>query len=236
MGPITNWTPSDVPYLNNCLYQLYLRKAKGYYVQGGEAATRGEEMHKGVEDYINGQALALPRIKSHADYIDSLRERQFSHHDVMIEQRWGFDRNWSPVPWKDRWFGMRTDCAYKDSPTSLIIDDWKTGKKYGNEAKHKVQGQGYAIGGFMQFKDVEHVQINMRYLDQAGVREQILTSNYTRESIAPLIPIWTNRGLEITTMTEFPASPFPSRCEYCDYRPWNPDCPEEMQCKFGVQR
>lgn len=234
-GPIKHWSPSDVPVLNNCLHQLYKRKALAQYVGQSETANRGTEIHKGIEDFIKGDEACMPNLKSHIDYINNLQD-MFAEGKVWVEEKWGFDRNWSVADYFSAWCRVKTDCYYFDSPKSLIIDDWKTGKKYGNEAKHRVQGQGYAIAGFMKFKQVENVQVNMRYVDQKAARESIMTSNYTRESIAPLIPIWTNRGMEITTMTEFPPSPFPSRCEFCPYRPWNPECPEDMQCQYGVMK
>ena len=238
-GPIKTWAPTDILLMNQCPLALYKKKALRHY--GGQSATasRGDDIHECIKDFIEGDSSRMPAIKGHVEYIEKLQERYFDHPDHLhMEERWAFDTNWTPCDWSSpqRWAKMKLDlCLFDPSkPTVAEVDDWKSGKKYGNEAKHRLQGQAYAIGTFMKFPSVEYVEVTFRYVDIA--RENTLKSSYTRESIAPLIVSWTNKGIAITGSTDFQPRPAPSNCEYCPFAPWNPDCPPEQRCMHGVQR
>ena len=239
-GPIKTWSPTDVLLAQQCRYALFKKKVMKHYGGQAKEASRGDTIHAGIEAYIKGDCGALPDIKGHEDYIDSLQELYFDRPQALhIEERWAFDTNWSPCGWSDeqRWAKMKLDVCVFDpvvSAHSAVVTDWKSGKKFGNEAKHRMQGQPYAIGTFMKFPEVEHVKVDFRYVDLKS--DNILSSHYTRESIAPLIAVWTNKAIAITGSTEFEPRPTPSNCEYCNFRPWNEDCPPEQRCPHGVTR
>lgn len=239
-GPIKTWAPTDVLLAQQCRLALYKKKVLKHYGGQSKEASRGDGIHEGIEAFIKGDSGALPPIKGHEQFIESMQELYFERPEALhIEERWAFDTNWTPCTWHDpqRWAKMKLDlCVYDPSTsrTSAEVTDWKSGKKYGNEAKHRMQGQPYAIGTFMKFPEVEHVKVTFRYVDLKS--ENTLTSNYTRESIAPLIIAWTNKAIAITGSTEFEPRPTPSNCEYCQFRPWNEECPPEQRCMHGVTR
>ena len=236
-GAIKTWSPTDMSIAHQCMLRLYKKKVLKHYGKQSKEGSRGDEYHNGVMQFIQGDSGALPDLKGHEDYICRLQELYFDHAKSMfMEEKWGFNINWTPTDWNapDVWAKMKLDLAYFESETSMAIDDWKTGKKFGNEAKHRLQGQAYAIGAFMRFPQLEFVSATFRYLDLKS--DNVLKSNYTRDSIAPLVSVWTNNAIAITSATDFPAKPAYSRCEYCEFRPWGDDVPEDQKCIHGVCR
>ena len=236
-GAIKTWSPTDIQIMNQCLLRLYKKKVLKHYGKQSPEGKRGDEFHTGVMEFIKGDSGALPAIKGHEDYICGLQELYFDHADKMhMEEKWGFNTDWSATGWNapDVWAKMKLDLMYFESDTCAAIDDWKTGKKFGNEAKHRLQGQAYTIGTFMKYPQLELIKTSFRYLDLKS--DNTLSTTYTRDSIAPLISVWTNKAIAMTSMTDFPPSPSASRCEYCEFRPWGDDVEPHMKCVHGVCR
>lgn len=215
LGPLRTWSFSAITTFEECAYRSYLSRVEGYKEPASPAMERGNQVHKAIEDFIQGETDVLCKeAQKFAPRIHALRERYMSAHNIEIEQEWAFDRNWQPTVWSgdDTWTRMKLDVFERDSNTSAKVTDWKTGRKFGNEMKHSQQLQLYAIAAFLRYPELEFVEGEMVYLD----KNDTLADRYTREEAMTFIDRWTYRGLKMTTATEFPANPG-SACRWCPH-------------------
>lgn len=231
-GLIKTWSFSALIKFLECEYQIFLKRVERRKGRPqSETANRGEELHKTIEDFIRGEGETLPSsIKNHRDQIIMLR-MLYSKGIVSMEDEWGFTVNWESTGWKDKdlWGMMKLDVIVSEDKTSARIIDWKSGKKYGNEGKHKRQGQLYAIGAFMKFPDLQFVNVEFRYIDLGT--DNILESKFSREQAMRLFPQWNAKALSMTTATKFTPKPTKFNCMYCDFN--QPD--SEFLCPYGVR-
>lgn len=231
-GLVTAWSFSLWEKFNKCPYSVYLSKIKKLKGPQGEAAARGDKLHKAAEDYIQHETDTLSKeIKHRREVVE--KYRQFYAEDpskVYVEQNWGFTQQWDRTDFfgDDVWLRVKLDAMYHETPESAQGKDWKSGKKMGNEAKHTMQGQLYAVAAFQRFHTLEHFTMDFEYFDQG--KDNQLRRTYTRDKAELFVEKWTERGLIITTTTKFKACPNLNNCRFCDFRPGGP-VPE---CIYGV--
>lgn len=231
-GLVKAWSFTALMKFLECPYQIYLKqvlKVKGR--PRPDQANRGEELHNTIETFIKGGLEKLPSsIKNHRDKIMWL-QHLYSKGVVRIEEDWGFTVDWESTGWYDEdiWARIKLDAMEFESEESAEIIDWKSGKKFGNEAKHKRQGQLYAIGAFIKFPKLQFTKVTFRYIDLGT--DNILTSNYSREQAMRMFKKWNENAIDMTTTTDFKAKPTSFNCIYCDYN--QPD--SEHLCPYGVR-
>ena len=226
-GPINAWSHSRLDSYERCPYSVYINGVKGIKEPQGEAAARGEAVHKSAEDFVKGDTEVFPPEFRHFE-IELRRARElFAEGKAEVEGEWGFDWQWNPVGWMvpETWCRIKLDLLIWDSETSAKVVDHKTGRKTGNELKHKQQGILYAIGTFMRYIELEFLEVEFWYVDQA----ETMKATYTRAQALKFLPSFTKRGLALTTAEKFPPTPSPSACRFCTYGKG-----EFPECKFGV--
>lgn len=231
-GLVKAWSFTTLMKFLECPYQIYLKNIeKRVGRPQADEANRGENLHKVIEDFVRGELDTLPsKIKNHRDQIIMLK-MLYEKGIVMIEDDWGFTVNWESTGWmdKDIWARVKLDAMVRENETSARIIDWKSGKKYGNEAKHKRQGQIYAIAAFIKFPELEFVSVEFRYIDLGT--DNILLSNYSREQAMRMFPQWNAKALEMTTTVVFKAKPTMFNCRFCDFN----QIDSEYLCPYGVR-
>jgi len=92
--------------------------------------------------------------------------------DLMVEQNWGFDRNWNEVDyfdWTNCWLRVKVDVGWganKKGSTVCHLVDNKTGKfsEYDNE-KYLEQLNLYAAAGAAKFPWIEEFHVQLYYTD-----------------------------------------------------------------------
>ena len=159
-GPIRFWSHSSLQQFGQCPYRLFLRRVKKIKEPSGDAAERGSLIHDECEDYVRGLRDEMPHGKKTAEFkarFDLLRTL-FNGGQVQLEENWGFDIDWNPLEddgelYKNKalWCITKLDVFVRESETSALIIDHKTGKKWGNEVKHGAQALEYAISAFMKY-------------------------------------------------------------------------------------
>lgn len=216
LGPIKAWSFSGHQNFADCPHKVYLSKVERMPDPSGPAAERGTRIHTDIENFIQGETdqLCKEAAKHFAGLVTDLRD-EYADGTVEIEGDWGFDRDWNITGWTDPdvWARIKLDAIKHESPTSAVIYDWKSGRKFGNEMKHAQQLQLYAIGSFMRFPELEFVTGKMIYVD----KNDELPASYTREEAMAFIDKWNRRGLEMTTATSFEPTPGPSACRWCPH-------------------
>lgn len=213
LGPLKAWSFSGLMEFESCPYRSFLKRVEGAKEPSGPAADRGSLLHKAIEDYIQGSEGELhSEVKKHRDYIGELREL-YAKGQVEVEGDWGFTKDWAITGWmdKDVWARIKLDAYIRETETSAVVVDWKSGKKFGNELKHAQQLMVYAIAVFKRYPTVEFVRGEMRYIDSG----EILEGTYTRQDIERFLPKVERRALIMTTATEFPPKPSKHNCKWC---------------------
>jgi CRISPR/Cas system-associated exonuclease Cas4 (RecB family) len=213
---ISQWSFSTLKKFEACKYQVYLNKIERFKEPQGAAAARGTELHAMIETYIKGESGELPGIlKPEMVTLINFLRAEYKDGRTLVECEWGFDRDWKPVPWDQRWGGFILDAMHRRSAYEAAVYDWKSGKSFGNELKHAEQLMFYAGACFAQYHELEIVDVAIGYLDEGRVA---LKKTFTRDNIKLFMPEISRRAHELTTASSFPANPSPKNCKWCAYK------------------
>ena len=226
-GPVATWSYSALKVFEECPYRTYISRVKKIPEPSSPAADRGSQIHDEAEQYVDGRIKEFP---------DSLKkfEKQFAElragyleGTVELEGEWGFTIDWTPTGWlsNDTWARIKLDAYVKEDDTSARVIDYKTGKRFGNEIGHSQQCLLYAIAAFMRDPKLQFVQTELWYLDKA----ETATQSYTRNEAMQFMPSYHERGVKMTTETDFEPRPSSSACRWCSYRKG-----EFPECQWGV--
>jgi hypothetical protein len=238
MSLIKSWSKSRLDDFEKCRYIIQLKvidkipEPERPLPEGKteHANDRGTRIHDGIEQYVRGKGKLPPEAaKYFKSEIDSIKER-FNSGEVSLEGEWGFDRDWKPCAYKGAWLRMKCDAVIHLSPTHIVVVDYKTGRKFGNEIKHGEQVQLYALGASILYPEAKTIDVELWYLDLKP-SEDIRNNNITHETkpankwLYHLKP-FNNRGLKMTECTDFKPNPSVFACKWCAYK--------DGICKFAV--
>lgn len=225
LGDVPIWAFSTLKDFETCPYRVFLAKVRN--VEGPEpepnvGADRGNKIHDHIEGFIRGDVKKLVasvsgkpwRADLYKSKIESARER-YDGDRVIVEENWGIRSDWSPCSWKDAdlWGRAKLDLFERESDTSCIITDWKTGRKFGNEIKHAEQGLSYGLFAINRYPEMEQVRICFEYLDFG----ETYRKDYTRAQLQLLMNSFHKRAVIMTSATQFPAKPSHTACMFCRY-------------------
>lgn len=191
------------------------------------ANDRGSRIHDECEKYVNGSRPQPPLevAKYFKDEFVSLR----NHHKkgtVVLEQEWGFTRDWEPCDWKVAWLRVKLDAQVLLNKDHAVVIDYKTGKRFGNEIKHGQQTQFYSICAVLRNPLINRVTTELWYPDV----NDLASAEYTRLQALRMQAGFNRRFRKMTDATEFPATPNIEACRYCPYHPVR----GTGHCKKGV--
>ena len=236
MKNVAAWSFSRLKDYEKCplmAYMKYVEKRSQDHTDK-TAADRGTSIHLEAELFVKGEAPFTANLSKFADYFDEIKE-EFDAGAVELEENWAFDKEWDISDWygDDAWCRMKLDnFRHRDFEDGELVagvaTDYKTGKKYGNEVSHGQQGQLYAIGSFMRYPTLQHVETQFVYLDQGP--KHTTCRKYSREKAMKLLPNWNKRALAMTEATDFPPKPNKITCMWCPFGPQNGD----GSCDWGV--
>lgn len=235
-GPVPTWSASALKVFEKCPYRTFLRRVQKIPEPSGPAAERGSFVHDMCEQYVRGQTDALTseeyfdgkrgEVKHFHPELLKLREFFLANPDkVFMEEDWGFTAEWEPTGWMadDVWCRIKVDAMVMESPTSALIIDYKTGRKFGNEISHADQAQIYCIAAFKKFPELEFIRAEFWYLDEGHKLEK----SYSRDEIALFEKRVNDRAFRMTTATQFPAHPSHRNCKFCHYK-------NSGDCEFAI--
>ena len=236
-GLIPTSSYSRVKDFEKCPYMLWLKagEKRSQAHMDTKAMDRGTMVHTAAENFVLGKGDLIPEMTKFGDYFKDLKV-QYEAGGVVIEQEWGFDKDWQPTGyWDDNiWFRMKLDnfiTKALDDEKGYIISgratDYKTGKKYGNEVAHNQQGQLYVLGSFLRYPTLESCDVDFKYLDH-GVSSR--PKSYTRQKAMKFLSSWTKRILAQTEATAFPPKANKITCKWCPFGPQN----GYGSCEWGV--
>ena len=221
--PVKSWSKSRLDDFEKCPYIIQLKvidkipEPERPLPEGKteHANDRGSRVHDGIEMYIRGKGNLPPEASKYfQSEINSLKER-FDSDAVSLEGEWGFDRDWKPTSYKTAWLRMKCDAVVHLSKQHVLVVDYKTGRKFGNEIKHGEQVQLYALGASILFPHATTIDVELWYLDQKG--EITHESKPASKWLYHLKP-FNNRGLKMTQCLDFKPNPSVFACKWCAYK------------------
>ncbi len=231
LGRVPAWSISALDVFETCAYRTYIAKVKKIPEPQGDAASRGEKVHKCAEEFVNGiKPDLIPELKKYEADFDELRAL-FLKGQVEQEGEWGFTTDWAKTGWMspDVWARVKLDAYVKVDDHSARVIDFKTGKKFGNELKHSQQGLLYAIAAFMRDPELQFVEVEFWYTDQK--RSDMTKKPYTREQALMFLPGFHKRGIKMTTEKDFEPNPSKMNCLWCSFKEG-----EHPECRWGVKK
>lgn len=220
------WSLSRLQRFEECPYRVkleYIDKVPD--TQPHTSMERGSKIHGEAQRYVEGKEEFFPKTLKHF-YPDFQAMRlQYEAGNVTCEEEWGFDEEWNEAPWNTAWLRMKCDCVLHFSEDAMLIVDYKTGQKYGNEVKHQQQLQLYAVAGLIKNPAVEIVVCELWYLD----KNELTRFSLERSELEKYKAYFTEAGKRICAETEFKPNPNLHSCRFCPYAP-----NRQGNCKVGV--
>jgi len=207
-NPITAWSFSRLQLYEECPAKFYYRHIEKLEEPQAAPLLRGQEIHKDAERYLKREdMLPAPTLMSFGACFRELRE-----YKPMVEQQWAFNDRWKPTGWfaKDCWLRVVPDAAVLYDDEAVMIVDFKTGKKWGDNAD---QMELFALAGFSMFPMVYEVETRLWYLDVGDEDVEV----YEKKGIAKARKEWEDRVEPMFNDTKFLPRPNP-KCKWCHFR------------------
>lgn len=189
---------------------------------------RGDRIHKEAEAFIRGEGPLTRDLRRVEGRLNELKEK-YQDGVIEVEQKWGFNRDWEPVDFfaDDVWLRVICDVVEHLDTNQIWVEDWKSGRSFGNEVKHTQQKQLYGIAAMMRYPQVQHVGASMQYVDEGKEKK----SRYNRDALPQLLERWTKRIEALTSAITFPPKPSRGACRFCPFGPSN----GTGACAYGVE-
>lgn len=183
------------------------------------ANDRGTRVHEAAELFVKDPNIMLiPELSKFEEWFVELRAL---HADgkVIMEQEWAIDKDWMPTAWRSEtaWNRAKLDAFIRVDQAYGRAIDFKTGRKFGNEVKHAEQVQLYQLLSFMRYPELEKITVELWYIDQGPDHTTKMT--FTRDQGLRFFKSFNERGLAVTSCTEFPPNPNVHSCKWCPYGP-----------------
>lgn len=185
---------------------------------------RGSRIHLAAEQHVREGEPLIRELEGFAEEFTKLRAL-FLAGDVELEGDWGFNDIWEPCSWQRAWLRAKLDAIVTLPDAQLVVIDYKTGKRSGNEIKHNEQMLLYALAAVHRYPTAQKVTVELWYLDE----DQLVRTDHDRHSVMRHFERFNKRGVAMTDCTEFPARPNQYTCRFCLYGPKG-----SGHCKDGV--
>ncbi len=222
-GIIKTWSLSALHDYEKCpgmsKRKRHPEKSERWDTPENPAAERGTKFHDSAELWVRGEVEEMfvdrkMKIEPLMQYFEQLRD-QYEKGMVQLEEEWGFRTDWSPCGFfdDDTWGRGKLDFFVRESETSCVIGDYKTGQRWNNTVKHADQGVSYALQVFHRYPEIEHFRIEFWYIDD-GSR---MVRNYTRRMLAVLLGKMHERASRMTNDKEMRFKPSQDSCRFCSY-------------------
>ena len=218
-GQVPAWSISTLQKYMECPLRIYYEKIEKIQSEQGEAAKRGENIHKQIEDYLNGLTERPDCLYRMADQFDKLFEdcqaAAKRGADVSHEGEWAFRADWTRTEWfsEDVWARFKMDSTIIEGNKATVID-YKTGKRY--PVQHTLQMIYYAIALLLSNPDLEEVTTELWYVDKKT--ENLVRKKYTRGQAMVFYSQMMENALKMTSEQIFHPNPSKFTCRFCPFK------------------
>lgn len=223
-GPLKAWSYSRWDLHNTCPLRFKYEVIDGRKAAASPAMEKGHKVHQELTAYIiapPGELAVVPKSAGHATgLVQELRA--FS--DVVVEQQWGFDRQWKPTGWfgDETWLRSVLDVAVLYDDMTAEVIDWKTGKPRGT---HEDQMELFAVSLMAKFIPAVSVTTRLVYTDFP--KQEI--GEYPRTDFAKLVAKWETKVAPMFTDTAYLPRPNDG-CKFCPFSRTNSN---GRDCRYG---
>lgn len=205
--PLTAWSYSRWDTHHTCPLKFKLSVLDGNRIRESPQMKRGQMIHRDIAMFlIEGGALTTD-VKANRSLIKELR----NFDNKLVEQQWGFTRQWKATGWfgGDTWLRSVLDALVIYDDMTAVICDWKTGKPRGT---HDDQMELFAVSAFCHIPSITEVETRLVYTD---FTHQEL-AEFKAADREKLIAKWERKVAPMFEDTEY--LPRPSEhCRFCDF-------------------
>jgi hypothetical protein len=182
-----------------------------------KGAERGLRIHKGMELYLlEGAPLPIEAAKFE-EQAGALRDMA-----PAVEKKMFFDSCWKPCDEEDHWLIVIQDASVNQPGEFALSVDFKTGKRFGNEAAHMGQKTIYSIANWLTDPACDSYTSEMWYIDQAD----IWSTTFTAEQLAHWRAKFDDEVDRMLNDRIFRPRANTHSCRFCPYSPrGNGHCP-----------
>lgn len=209
---VTAWSYSRYADYKQCPAKFKYKHLMRLPDPGSPAMERGNVIHKLAEDVIRAKIDVPPELITLKDELEFLRDAM-----ATPEESWGFKRNWEWIGrpgWfgDDVWFRAKTDVRLLYDDDTLLIVDWKTGKKYyANEEQIGL----FALAAYQRFPTVREVDARLYYSD-APKDDNVVERTYKAKELEALRRDWDKMVVPMFKDRRFAPTPN-DKCGWCPY-------------------
>lgn len=181
------------------------------------AAARGTNIHKNVEDLLNGEIDTFPNdtpLEPYEDFFKMLRDK-----GAKAELEFFFNEDWESVEkHEDPWVRGVIDVVVPLD--ELYVYELKTGKEWDD---HVSQRHFYGVAALDLFPEYQVVKVTGVYLDGQFNRE----NTYKRSMLGTYHYMWKERFQQM----DMPEAHVPRPGPYCRWCPFSKD--KGGPCQFS---
>lgn len=182
-----------------------------------KGAERGTRVHEAMEHYFVDNAPLPPEASKFETQAEALRDLA-----PVCEVPVYFNSNWQLCDEENHWLIVIKDANVNILGEFSLVIDFKTGKRFGNEATHMGQKTLYAISNWIVNPDCDEYVAEMWYLDHADIWSTTFAPEYLAQRRAAF-----DREIDIMLNDQIfrPRANIYS-CRFCPYSPrGNGHCP-----------
>lgn len=240
----TSWSFSRFNDYKQCPRKAKLKHLDKISEPPNDAMARGADIGRLAELFIKGGIKKMPaelvKFKEVFEQLKLMYKKTPKR--MVIEDSWAMTKTWGPSTWND-WDNcavrVKIDAGHMDTPTSMVIRDWKTGKYRAEKREEYVeQLELYALSALVLNPQLEKVEAFLCYLD-VGLTfpepksEDAKRLTFTRADMPMLKKTWDKRTRAMLFDQSFAPRPN-DKCRWCHYRKENTaNLPGKKQlCEF----
>lgn len=223
---ITAWSYSRLAAYELCPLQAKLKFVDKIKEPDSAAMQRGNQLHKAIASFLQGNAEGVPREAIQHPAIERLIVELGQFPERIVEQQWGFTHNWQPTAWfgDSTWFRSILDVGVVYADLTAEAVDWKTGKRYGSNMD---QMKSQAVAMFGRFKPLTNVTVRLAYLDTAPGDDAFEIAEVKKHEVPSIQADFEKRVAKMVSDTLF--APRPNhKCRFCAFSK-----DKGGQCSFG---
>lgn len=209
---VTAWSYSRYSDYKQCPAKFKYKHLMRMPDPGSAAMERGNQIHKMAEDVIRAKIDIPPELEGVRRELEHLRDSM-----ATPEESWGFRKDWGWIGrpgWfgDDVWFRAKTDVRLLYDDGTLLIIDWKTGKKY---FSNEEQIELFALAGYQRFPEVEEVDARLYYTD-VDPDDNEIQRIYTQKDMDAIRRDWDKRVIPMFKDRKFAPTPN-DKCHWCPF-------------------
>lgn len=212
LPPVLAWSYSRYADYKQCPARFKYKHLMKLPDPGNAAMERGNRIHKMAEDFIRAKIDLPEELATVKTELEHLKDNM-----AVPEENWGFKKTWDWIGrpgWfgDDVWFRAKTDVRLLYDDDTLLIIDWKTGKKY---FSNEEQIELFALAGYRRFPMVTEVDARLLYTDSPAEDNEIQRV-YKPKELDAIQRDWDKRVKPIFVDRRFAPTPN-DKCHWCPF-------------------